>query len=237
MARDIDEDLRPTAEAPPAWPETMVAAAVEAGFVVETSRGASVAAAIARLAHRIGEWSKDPALGREVEALLCEAKIGFDPPLMRAALSDGAELAVSAALMAWPRAGAEELEALSRAQRLLACGRKTGHRRRAQQSPPSTPSTRPPACRMRAAPAASRSWCVQAGRMQTSSSPMTPRAPAPASPSPPARARSTPHSPISPSRRCAAGLIRAMAACAAKPRRRVSPAPLTPTLSRRSPAP
>ncbi|MFZ2030061.1 MAG: hypothetical protein WAU68_07130 [Vitreimonas sp.] len=126
MARDIDEDARPTAEAPPAWPEAMVAAAVEAGFVLETDRGPSVTAAIARVAQRIGDWSKDVALGREIEALLCDAKIGFDLPLVRAALSDGAELAVSAALIQWPRSGAEELEALSRAQRLLTAGAKLG---------------------------------------------------------------------------------------------------------------
>src|SRR5689334_2782346 len=118
MAHDIDEDARPTAEAPPAWSETMVAAAVEAGFVLETNRGLSVSAAVVRVAQRIGEWSKDERLGREIEALLCDGKIAFDAPLMRAALSDGAELAVSAALIQWPRPGAEELEALARAQRL-----------------------------------------------------------------------------------------------------------------------
>jgi ribonucleoside-diphosphate reductase alpha chain len=100
----------------------VTAANVEAGFVVESQRGASVSAAIARLAQRIGEWGADAGLRREVETLLCEAKIGFDPPLMRAALSDGAELAVSAALFAWPQSGGEELEAISRAQRLLASG-------------------------------------------------------------------------------------------------------------------
>lgn len=126
MARDIDEDARPTAEAPPAWPETMVVAAVESGFVLETGHGPSVTAAIARVAQRIGDWSKDVALGREIEALLCDAKIVFDLPLIRAALSDGAELAVSAALIQWPRTGAEELEALSRAQRLLTAGAKLG---------------------------------------------------------------------------------------------------------------
>ncbi len=126
MARDSDEDLRATAEAPPAWSEGMAAAALEAGFVVETNRGPSVSAAIARLAQRIGEWGKDAHLRREIEALLCEAKIGFDLPLMRAALSDGAELAVSAALITWPRAGADELEPVSRAQRLLAAGAKIG---------------------------------------------------------------------------------------------------------------
>ncbi len=126
MTRDNDEDLRPNAEAPPAWSEAMTAAAVEAGFVVETNRGPSVSAAIARVAQRIGEWAKDANLRREIETLLCEGKIGFDLPLIRAALSDGAELAVSAALINWPSETADELEALSRVQRLLASGAKIG---------------------------------------------------------------------------------------------------------------
>ncbi|MBS0385045.1 MAG: hypothetical protein JSS00_06825, partial [Proteobacteria bacterium] len=127
MTRDSDEDLRPTAEAPPAWPEAMTATAVDAGFVVETARGPSVSAAIARLAQRIGDWAQDAQLRRDIETLLCEGKIGFDLPLVRAALSDGTELAVSAALLTWPQGGgAEELEAVSRAQRLLSSGAKLG---------------------------------------------------------------------------------------------------------------
>lgn len=126
MTRDLDADPRPTAEAPPAWPQIMAAAAVEADLVVETKSGLSVSAAIARIGQRIGDWGKDPNLGREIERLLSEAKIGFDLPLCRAALSDGAELSVSAALLEWPAAGGQELEAVSRAQRLLASGAKLG---------------------------------------------------------------------------------------------------------------
>src|SRR5689334_10930778 len=126
MARDLDEDLRSTPEAPPFWSEAMAGAALEAGFVIETNRGPSVSAAIARVAQRIGEWAKDADLRREIETLLSQAKIGFDVPLIRAALSPGAELAISASRINWPLAPADELEAVSRAQRLLASGAKLG---------------------------------------------------------------------------------------------------------------
>ena len=45
---------------------------------------------------------------------------------MRAALSDGAELALSTALIRWPENASEELPAVSRAQTLLAAGARLG---------------------------------------------------------------------------------------------------------------
>jgi len=126
MAHDFSDDARPAADAPAAWPEAMIQAALEAGLAFETSAGPSVTAAIERLAARIGAWAGDETLASDLSALLADAKIMLDPPLIRAALAPGAELAISAALVHWPAARADEMEALARAQTLLAAGAKLG---------------------------------------------------------------------------------------------------------------
>jgi ribonucleoside-diphosphate reductase alpha chain len=126
MADDLEFEAGEGPEAPPAWTEAMAQAALEAGLDIDTSDGPSVAAALVQAAARIAAWSQDPALGRDLAALMADARVLLDPPLMRAALAPGAELAVSTALLRWPAAGPEELDALMRAQRLLAAGAKLG---------------------------------------------------------------------------------------------------------------
>src|SRR5690606_24619066 len=121
-----DDDIRPAAEAPGAWPDTMGQAALDAGLAIETQAGPSVSKALKRAAERIGAWADDPALGKDILKLLEAGAIALDAPLMRATLSPGAELAVSAALLHWPTQRGDELEAIARAQTLLAAGAKLG---------------------------------------------------------------------------------------------------------------
>lgn len=126
MAEEFNEDAPLYAHAPAAWPQTMVRAATEAGLVVETPEGASIAEAIARVCTRIGSWAGDELLAGDLSDLLCGAKAMLDPPLVRAALAPGAELAMSAALVRWPDVRADEMAALARAQTLLAAGARLG---------------------------------------------------------------------------------------------------------------
>jgi ribonucleoside-diphosphate reductase alpha chain len=126
MARDHDDDIRPAAEAPDAWTETMVQAALEAGVAIETPAGPSVTKALKRAAERIGAWADDPALGKDVLKLIESGHALLDAPLMRATLAPGAELAISTALITWPTQRSDELEAIARAQTLLAAGAKLG---------------------------------------------------------------------------------------------------------------
>jgi len=126
MGHDHDDDIRPAAEAPEAWTDAMVQAALEAGLAIETPAGPSVSKALKRAAERIGAWADDPALGKEILKLLESGAIALDAPLVRATLSPGAELAVSAALINWPKQRSDELEAIARAQTLLAAGAKLG---------------------------------------------------------------------------------------------------------------
>ena len=84
MVRDSDDDALPMAAAPPAWTETMIQAAIEDGFVVQTGAGPSVTAAIEQVAAAVGRWADDPKLTRTLEALLAQGKIALDPPLTRA---------------------------------------------------------------------------------------------------------------------------------------------------------
>ncbi len=126
MGHDHDEDIRPPAQAPQAWTDAMVQAALEAGIAVETPAGSSVSKALQRAAERIGAWADEPALGKDILKLLESGAIALDAPLMRATLSPGAELAVSAALLHWPTQRSDELEAIARAQTLLAAGAKIG---------------------------------------------------------------------------------------------------------------
>jgi hypothetical protein len=93
MAHDHDDDIRPAAEAPEAWTDSMVQAALEAGIAIETPAGPSVCKALKRAAERIGTWADEPALGKDILKLLESGAIALDAPLMRATLSPGAELA------------------------------------------------------------------------------------------------------------------------------------------------
>ncbi|MEZ5960738.1 MAG: hypothetical protein R3C30_09995 [Hyphomonadaceae bacterium] len=126
MAHDQDDDIRPAAEAPEAWTDAMVQAALETGIAIETPAGPSVSKALKRAAERIGAWAEDPALGKDILSLLESGAIALDAPLARATLSPGAELAVSTALLHWPTQRSDELEAIARAQTLLAAGAKLG---------------------------------------------------------------------------------------------------------------
>jgi ribonucleoside-diphosphate reductase alpha chain len=126
MANDHDDDIRPAAEAPEAWSDAMIQAALDAGLAIETPTGPSVSKALKRASERIGAWADDPALGKDILKLLETGAIALDAPLMRATLSPGAELAVSAALLHWPTQRSDELEAIARAQTLLAAGAKLG---------------------------------------------------------------------------------------------------------------
>lgn len=126
MAQDFDHDARFAAEAPTGWSEPMIQAAVAAGAVLDTAKGPSVTAALERVAKRVAAWAEEPSLAEQIGHLLCAGRIMFDPPLMRAALSAGAELTTSAALLHWPRDRRDELEAITRAQTLLAAGARIG---------------------------------------------------------------------------------------------------------------
>ncbi|MCA8885463.1 MAG: hypothetical protein KDA35_02500, partial [Hyphomonadaceae bacterium] len=126
MGHEHDNDVRPAAEAPEAWADSMIQAAIEAGISVETPVGPSVSKAIQRAAERIGAWADEPALGKDILKLLESGAVALDAPLMRATLSAGAELAVSAALLHWPAQRIDELDAIARAQTLLAAGARIG---------------------------------------------------------------------------------------------------------------
>ena len=88
--------------------------------------GRRSAQAISKVAARLAQWAGEPAIADDIEALLIDGKAAFDPPLIRAALSNGADLALSAALLRWPSDPSEELKLLSRAQTLLAAGARLG---------------------------------------------------------------------------------------------------------------
>jgi hypothetical protein len=103
MAQDTDLDALILAEAPETWSEAMAQAAAEAGLALETADGASISAAIAGLCERIHAWAEDGELARELAELMTAGKVMLDPPLIRAALSPGAELTTSAALIRWPQ--------------------------------------------------------------------------------------------------------------------------------------
>ncbi len=126
MVYDSDDDIRSAAEAPEAWTDVMVQTALESGIAIETPAGPSLRKALKRAAERIGAWADDPALGKDILQLLERGQILLDAPLMRASLSAGAELAVSVALLQWPAQRSDELEAIARAQTLLAAGAKLG---------------------------------------------------------------------------------------------------------------
>jgi ribonucleoside-diphosphate reductase alpha chain len=126
MAQDFDQGSRPAAQAPAQWSETMVQAALEAGIAIDTPAGPSITKALARATARLGLWAEDKTLADRLNALLGAGQIALDPPLLRAAMADGAELALSAALLHWPKDKREELTAIARAQTLLAAGAKIG---------------------------------------------------------------------------------------------------------------
>ena len=126
MAQDPTHDAPADADAPPAWTPGMVEAALEAGLSVAASTGPSINEAIARVAARVAEWGEDCDLAPALEALLREGKAALDPPLVRAALAEGAELALSAALIIWPTQARDEIHAVARAQSFLAAGAKLG---------------------------------------------------------------------------------------------------------------
>jgi len=129
MAQDDDLDAEDHAhgpEAPESWSAVQAQAAAEAGLVTDTASGPSICAAISKVAARLAQWAGEPAIADGIEALLIDGKAAFDPPLIRAALSNGADLALSAALLRWPSHPSEELKLLARAQTLLAAGARLG---------------------------------------------------------------------------------------------------------------
>lgn len=123
---DRDDSDQIECETPPDWNEAQTAAMLKAGLVTETESGLSIPAAIEMVCARIGKWAGDKELPAALEHLLSAGRVAFDPPLIRAALADGAELAISAALIHWPRAPRDELSAVARVQTLLAAGVKVG---------------------------------------------------------------------------------------------------------------
>ena len=129
MAQDFDlemDTLAQACEAPEAWTEIMVLAALAAKLVIETSAGPSVSEGLRRASAGIAQWAQEPALAAQLEAIMAQGRAALDPPLFRAALADAAGLTVSTALLQWPRDVAEELKAVARAQTLLAAGAKLG---------------------------------------------------------------------------------------------------------------
>lgn len=129
MSGDLDHDLDAApapAIAPAGWSELMAQSAVDDGVFVDTPIGPDIAEALRRAAAKISSWAKDPALAEPLLSLLESGRAVLDPPFMRAVLSPGAELTLSAALLRWPNERREELQALSRAQALLASGAKLG---------------------------------------------------------------------------------------------------------------
>ncbi len=126
MAQEIDPDTRAVPHAPDGWNETMARGALEAGLVVYAGEGSSIEAAIERVAASIGIWAHAPDLSAAVADLLYSGRVALDPPLIRAALSDGVEIAVSAALVEWPTERRAELQAIARVQTLLAAGVRVG---------------------------------------------------------------------------------------------------------------
>src|SRR5689334_18181581 len=99
---DIDLDAEAGALAciaPPGWSEAMAQAALDSGCTVDVAEGPSAAEACKRVAKRLAQWADAPGLAAAVETLLLEGKATFDPPLTRAALAPGAEVAISAALI------------------------------------------------------------------------------------------------------------------------------------------
>ncbi|WP_135209937.1 hypothetical protein [Vitreimonas flagellata] len=126
MAQDFDQDSRAIAQAPAQWSEAMVQAALEAGIAIDTPSGPSITKALARATARLGFWAEDKTLADRLNAMIAAGQVTLDPPLLRAAMADGAELALSAALLYWPKDKREELSAIARAQTLLAAGAKIG---------------------------------------------------------------------------------------------------------------
>ncbi|MEJ0059182.1 MAG: hypothetical protein WDM79_06275 [Terricaulis sp.] len=213
----------------------MAQAALEAGLSVDTEAGPSITEALRRVSARLAKWASDPDLAEPLEALLASGRAALDPPLARAALSNGAEIALSAALIAWPTDRVGELAAIARAQTLLAAGAKLGI------------AGAPSRAALDALDASARLadpdgfsgpaiWFALTPMPRQRSSPTMPRAIAPAQRSPPAHARSMQRSPISPSKRCVTGSMRRAAACNAKPPPRVSSARPMPILWLRFPA-
>ena len=129
MADDFERELDfepANSDAPAGWSDGMVAAALDSGLVIDTAEGASIPAAITKVARRLEKWGGDKGLAGPLEALINAGAVALDPPLIRAALAPGAELALSISLMRWPSEPREELNALSRAQTLLASGARIG---------------------------------------------------------------------------------------------------------------
>lgn len=106
-----------------AWSEALLEAARAAA---PGAAAASATAVLARFSARIADWAGEPDLAAEIEAPIAAGQLLPDPPLLRAALAPGAELAVSAALIRWPEGAREELEAVARVQTLLAAGARIG---------------------------------------------------------------------------------------------------------------
>jgi ribonucleoside-diphosphate reductase alpha chain len=122
MAEEFEHDAPAQAEAPEAWTDLMVQAAQDAGLLDD----GSIDAAIARVATRLAVSAEDAAIAEPIAQLWRAGKIAFDPPLIRAMLADGVELAVSTALVRWPTDRREEITTIARVQTLLASGATIG---------------------------------------------------------------------------------------------------------------
>ncbi len=124
MSLSAADDTQAAIDIPSAWSQSMVQAALEAGW--PTLAQGSVLGAIDLAAETIAGWAQSDELAPELSALLAEGKVMLDPPLMRAALTGRSCPALSAALIGWPQERSEELSAIGLAQRLLGAGARLG---------------------------------------------------------------------------------------------------------------
>lgn len=103
--------------APEGWSHGMVRAAIAAGFAIRGADGADIAAAIDAMSGRLADWAADPSLVSALAKLLRAGKISFDPPLVRAALSDDSRNLASLVRLTWPNE--DETSAVAQAQNLI----------------------------------------------------------------------------------------------------------------------
>jgi len=122
MAEDFEHDARAETGAPEAWTDLMAQAALDAGL----SDDGSIDAAIERVSARLAAAAENPTLADPIATLWRAGKIAFDPPLIRAMLAEGVELAASTALIRWPTERREEINTIARVQTLLASGATIG---------------------------------------------------------------------------------------------------------------
>jgi ribonucleoside-diphosphate reductase alpha chain len=118
-------------EAPEAWSDQAVAAALASGLAMGVGGKRSIREGIERVAGRLASWAvAADALDPDDEDVFADRIAGwmgadalrFESPLIRAALENAASGAYSACCIDWPAAGASQADAVAAAQRILASG-------------------------------------------------------------------------------------------------------------------